>query len=515
MLCSLSGQIPVEPVVSAKSGHVFEKRLVLKYLEQNQSRCPITNEELDADKDLIAVQTPPVASSNGANSNLSTFSPEAASIPQILALFQNEWDAVMLETFTLKKHLEKTRQELSHALYQHDAACRVIARLNTENAALRTKLATRASNGDDVDMEAEGPSGLSVEAIATIEAKQKALAKQRKDFKKKEAPLRAERLSELSTWTVKSSHTIHDSDKPGILSLAIDAKQQDRIATGGVDKHVKVFNTTTQQLSATLSGHSKKVNDVEFHPSADLLVSASQDKTVKVWSATEGGNYAAVHTLGGHDDAVTSVSIHATGDYVISASTDASWGFHDIRTGKLLAHYFLNGETQDLKGANASNEAHCIAFHPDGGIFGTGAKNKLVQMWDIKSMTNVVTFEGHANQVNALAFSENGYQLATGSQDGVVNIWDLRKLKSIFEINLNTQGNTRSGPIHDVSFDASGSFLAVAGANVQVLKEVGKTDWEVVKTFDDHKAAVMGVRFAPNSSYLASTSMDRSLKLFR
>ena len=64
--------------------------------------------------------------------------PAATSIPSMLAIFQNEWDAVMLECHSLKAQLDSTRQELSHALFQYDAACRIIAKLLKEKEELST-----------------------------------------------------------------------------------------------------------------------------------------------------------------------------------------------------------------------------------------------------------------------------------------------------------------------------------------------------------------------------------------
>lgn len=123
MYCAISGVSPEEPVVSRKSGHVFEKRLILKALIASGGKCPVTGEDLSED-DLIAVQV-----SSGLVQPIPS---SAASLPGILKHLQDEWDSVALETYRLKQTLAATRQELAHALYQYDAATRVIARLTKE-----------------------------------------------------------------------------------------------------------------------------------------------------------------------------------------------------------------------------------------------------------------------------------------------------------------------------------------------------------------------------------------------
>lgn len=133
ILCAISQLAPEEPVVSSRSGCVFEKRLILKYISEF-GKDPITSEPLEENQ-LIEIKQ----FSKVVNPKL----PSASSIPDMLSKLRDEWDACVLDSFELKQNLMTTRQELSHALYQLDASYRVIARLKGQVEELQMRLAER------------------------------------------------------------------------------------------------------------------------------------------------------------------------------------------------------------------------------------------------------------------------------------------------------------------------------------------------------------------------------------
>ena len=122
--------------------------------------------------------------------------------------------------------------------------------------------------------------------------------------------------------------------------------------------------------------------------------------------------------------------------------------------------------------------------------------------------------------------------MATAADDCCVKLWDLRKLK-----NFKTLPLDEGYEVRDLSFDSSGSYLAVAGSDVRVylckqwdvLKVLTTHDHFlifgighqkkvmpnlVIQVLSEHTAMATGVRFGERANYIGSTSMDRTLKIY-
>jgi pre-mRNA-processing factor 19 len=440
----------------------------------------------------------------------------ATSIPALLKSLQDEWDATMLYSFTLRQQLQTARQELSHALYQHDAACRVIARLTKENVAAREALATlkpqsstngvavvpqtvyasESANGDKTQKStATTEEGLTEDVIQKLQEKASVLTQTRKQKGKKQ-PENLATIDDLKAFKCTASHVgLHSASAIGILSIDIQFNNPNKVVTGGVDKTAVVFNNSTERIEATLKGHTKKVTQCIYHPDEDLVITGSADNTIRVWDVP---NSQCTQVFKFHDGNITGLSLHPVGDYLLSCSLDDHWAFSDIRSGRL----YVKCPSDEKSNGGLT----CAKFHPDGLIFGIGTSDSVIKIWDLKERTNVANFPGHSGAITSLAFSENGYYLATSAEDSVIKLWDLRKLKNFKTIQLEDNFEVK-----DLSFDYSGSYLACAGTDVRIYQV---KQWDVLKTFNDHTALATGVRFGTNAKTLITASMDRSLKFY-
>ena len=73
-----------------------------------------------------------------------------------------------------------------------------------------------------------------------------------------------------------------------------------------------------QKILATLKGHSDAINDMNFSPNSKLIVSASSDKSVRLWDL-EG---AEIMYYGAHKGRVNKAKFSPDGQYILTASDD-------------------------------------------------------------------------------------------------------------------------------------------------------------------------------------------------
>ncbi|CEH17939.1 mRNA splicing factor [Ceraceosorus bombacis] len=519
MFCAISGEPPAQPVISSKSGQLYEARLIRKYIDEN-GKDPITGEVLSHD-DLIEVKASPRAAAPRP--------PTHSSIPSLLTSLQNEYDGLMMELFTLKKNYDEVRMELAHALYANDAANRVVARLISERDEARSALASisgslGASAGAGVGTDASNQGG-DVEILSS----------QRRAKMKRKAPAGYASAADVREFkTTTSLPSMHSTKPPGVTSLDVSSSGN-LLLTGGADKQVQVYDRASGRQIATLKGHTKKITRVVFSkppldasiadvgteageaPPPSFAVSASEDKSIRVWKlgANEGDaapEYALSHVIKGYKAEVTGLDIHPSGALIGTCSKDGLWALHDPTTGeRLLAVDAPSNETAEEAAGGYAYES--FAFHPDGQLAATGTAGGVVRIWDVSAIQKVSTFRDHSASagVTALGFSENGYYLAAGGKgSGEVKIWDLRKLSVAGTINASESSKGEAGNVLALAFDPTASFLAVVGTDAKIY--ANKT-WQLLAADDGNTAECTDCAWDPRDGSLVVSSLDRTVRI--
>ncbi|MGI2909190.1 AAA-like domain-containing protein, partial [Tolypothrix sp. VBCCA 56010] len=157
-----------------------------------------------------------------------------------------------------------------------------------------------------------------------------------------------------------------------------------------------------------LTGHQEQVISASFSPDRKRILTASDDKTAKVWDL----NGKLIATLTGHQSYVNSASFSPDGKRIVTASYDNTAKVWDLN-GKLIAT--LTGHQSVVKSAS---------FSPDGKRILTASLDKTAKVWDLNGKL-IATLTGHQSYVNSASFSPDGKRILTASDDKTAKVWDL------------------------------------------------------------------------------------------
>ncbi|CAJ2506616.1 Uu.00g078020.m01.CDS01 [Anthostomella pinea] len=466
MLCAISGEAPQEPVVSKISGSVFEKRLIEKYIEENQ-KDPVTGEDLTIE-DLLPIKSSRVVRPRP---------PTLTSIPALLSTFQNEWDALALESYNLKEQLTRTREELATSLYQHDAAVRVIARLTKERDEARDALskvtvsAGGPSNGDAMAVDAEG---LTDELASKVDETQNKLSKSRK---KRPVPQGWATPDDVVAFGVASSSSL---PVPESTTLTVDG---DYAAVGGLQGDVAIYSIESDNVERSL-----KVNEPvtdSIWEGSKVIFSTSKG-SVKVF---EGGSEVA--SFSEHAGPATGLAMHPSKEILASIGSDKSFIFYDLLNLKRATRVYTNAALT------------ACAFHPDGHLFAVGTNSGEIKLFMSKTGEEATAFTLGA-PVQAITFSENGFWFAaTAKGQTTVTIFDLRKEGDAAQVKVLEVGSA----VQSLAWDYSQQFLATAGPTGVTVQHYSKGSRKWSEPF---RAAVSSVdiKWVANASKLLAVNGD-------
>lgn len=199
-----------------------------------------------------------------------------------------------------------------------------------------------------------------------------------------------------------------------------------RIASGGVDKTVKIWDAATGVLLNILTGHNRFITSISWSPDSSKLVSASADPTIRLWDANAGtllrelepddhhglGNGSAA---GGADEGYITVRWSPDNRFVAAASGDRTVRVWDAVAGHHPMKIFEHG-----------NVVYSVAWSPDAGALASGSLDGNVRIWDVATWDDPLFLTFPESKLHAVAWSPDGTRMAAGTDDFRIAVWDTK-----------------------------------------------------------------------------------------
>ena len=292
-----------------------------------------------------------------------------------------------------------------------------------------------------------------------------------------------------------AARRLEDGDVAGAQGIIIEVLTNPEFAQGLGPSTISVFQeirAADEQL-AVLSGHGAIVRSAAYSPDGTHIVTASYDKTARIWDARSGEQLA---VLSGHDGEVESAAYSSDGTRVVTASNDQTARIWDARSGKQIA--VLLGHDGVVESA---------AYSPDGARIVTSSFDRTARVWDARSGKQLAVLSGHDGEVASAAYSPDGTRIVTSSLDKTARIWDARSGKQLAVL------SGHGAEVRSAAYSPDSARIVTASYDKTARIWDARTG-KLLVVLSGHGAEVRSAHYSSDGERIVTASYDKTARIW-